>query len=137
MGHHPRELRFVIGRLNRAAIHKHVSSRQGKRVDGPIVDTMEFPWVGRAMRIEMRHKLHPELSQVSIYLGGVTYGQLSDCLGRVFFPHGNVLLHRKQVPSWFQLSPLRKGGRNANRRSNEENCYCTHGNLGADWNFLE
>ena len=65
--HYASKLRLIVSGLDRAAVHKHVSAGQGKRVDGLVIHAMKFERVLHSARWQLLRQARAQLCQVSIH----------------------------------------------------------------------
>ena len=112
MGHHARKLRLIVRGFDRSAIYKHISARQGKRIDGFVVHAMKFEGVLHSTRGQLLRQPRAQLCQVSIDSWGIAKRQLLFRIGGSSLAEGDVVLGRKLVPARFELRPLRRRTRN-------------------------
>src|SRR6266849_4285908 len=110
--HHSRELRLIVRGFDRAAVHKHVSSRQSKSIDGFVIHAVKFERILHAARGQLLRQPRAQFCQVSIDLRRVAKRQLLLSTRGSPLAKGYVILRRKPVPARFELSPLRRRVRN-------------------------
>ena len=101
---HARQLRLIVGGLDQAAVHVHVSARKGKRVDVRHVHAFEL--VGILLAGSKLRQTLPELVQVTVHLLVFQHGKLLFGLLRKLCAELDVVLRRKQVPAGFQLRAI-------------------------------
>jgi hypothetical protein len=105
LGHHSRELRFIVGGFDGATIDEDKTAGKSAGIDGLVVDAVKFPRIVDAAGVEMLDQALPEFAEIGVDLRIIAHGHfLFDFIGGPAAQR-DVLLRGKGVGA------LRRGGR--------------------------
>src|SRR5215469_14822348 len=124
MGHHGGKLCFVVSGLDRASVYENKATREGKRVDGLVVNAMKLPGIGEAGGVQMLHETFSDFREISIHSRIIAHRHRPlDLIGRLA-AQLNVLLGSEGIDSRLELGLV---GKKSGSKQKDKNRQPDHG----------